>query len=154
MISNHKIKDYFKDFNFIIYFILVLCILGLVRNIVFLNNYHALGQDVNSIFIAMISIYVAQILLMLLKCWQVAFISLIQVIFCIYVFPDFSILPFSAVIKFIFFDSLAEGNYAWADFINFMFISFGFSMEIIKTYLLYVYFPPTKKHREIAESLK
>lgn len=140
-----KIQNYFKSFNFIIYFILVLCILGLIRNIIFLKSYHALGQDANSIFIAMISIYFAQIALILLKQWQVCIISLIQVIFCIYVFPDFSILPFSAVLKFIFFNRLIEGNYAWATFINFMFISFGFSMEILKTYLLYIYFPRTKK---------
>ena len=138
-------KNYFKDFDFIVYFILVLCALGLFRNIVFLNNYHALGQDVNSVLIAMISIYFVQILLILLKQWQVYLISLIQVIFCIYIFPDFSILPFSAVLKFIFFDRLTEGNYAWASFINFMFISFGFSMEILKTYLLYIYFPRNKK---------
>ena len=142
--SYKKIKIYFKSFNFIIYFILVLCILGLIRNIIFLKSYHALGQDANSIFIAMISIYFAQIALILLKQWQVCFISLIQVIFCIYIFPDFSILPFSAVLKFIFFDRLTEGNYAWASFINFMFISFGFSVEIIKTYLLYIYFPRNK----------
>ena len=140
-----KIKNYFKSFNFIIYFILVLCFLGLFRNIIFLKNYHALGQDVNSIFIAMISIYFAQIMLILLKQWQVYLISLIQAIFCIYVFPDFSILPFSAVLKFIFFDRLIEGNYAWANFINFAFISFGFSVELIKTYLLYIYFPRNVK---------
>lgn len=140
-------KNYFKDFDFIVYFILVLCALGLFRNIVFLNNYHALGQDVNSIFIAMIMIYFSQIILILTKRWQVSFISLIQVIFCIYVYPDFSILPFSAVVKFVFFDRLIEGNYAWANFINFMFISFGFSVEIIKTYLLYVYFPRNAKQQ-------
>lgn len=140
-----KIKNYFKDFNFIIYFILVLCTLGLVRNILFLNNYHALGQDVNSIFIAMISIYFAQIALILLKQWQVYIISLIQVIFCIYIYPDFSVLPINAVIKFVCFNHVTEGNYAWASFINFMFISFGFSMEMIKTYLLYVYFPRNTK---------
>lgn len=143
--KSKEIKNYFKNFNFIIYFILILCILGLVRNIIFFKTYHALGQDASSIFIAMISIYFAQIALILLKRWQVYIISLIQVIFCIYVFPDFSILPFSAVLKFIFFNRLIEGNYAWATFINFMFISFGFSMEILKTYLLYIYFPRTKK---------
>ncbi len=144
-LNYNNIKNYFKSFNFIIYFILTLCLLGLFRNAIFLKNYHALGQDVNSVLIAMISIYFVQILLILLKQWQVWFISLIQVIFCIYIFPDFSILPFSAVLKFIFFDRLTEGNYAWASFINFMFISFGFSMEIIKTYLLYIYFPRNKK---------
>lgn len=146
MESNYtKIKNYLKSFNFVTYFILVLCILGLFRNIIFLNTYHSLGQDVNNILIAMISLYFAQILLILSKQWQVYLISLIQVIFCIYVYPDFSILPFSAVLKFIFFNRLTEGNYAWASFINFMFISFGFSVEIIKTYLLYVYFPRNKK---------
>ena len=139
------IKNYFGSFNFMTYFILVLCFLGLLRNIIFLNSYHALGQDTTNIFIAMISIYSSQIILILLKQWQVSFISLLQVIFCIYVFPDFSILPFSAVIKFIFFSNIIEDNYAWANFINFMFISFGFSVEIIKTYLLYVYFPRNTK---------
>lgn len=140
-----KIKDYFKSFNFVTYFILVLCILGLFRNIIFIRSYQALGQDAEIIFVAMIAIYFAQIMMILLKQWQVFLISLIQVIFCIYVFPDFSIMPFSAVIKFIFFNRLIEGNYAWATFINFMFISFGFSVEIIKTYLLYIYFPRNKK---------
>ena len=146
-----KIKNYFKSFNFISYFILVLCALGSFRNIVFLCNYHSLGQDVNSIFIAMITIYFAQIAFILLKQWQVWLISLIQVIFCIYVYPDFSILPFSAVLKFIFFNRIIEGNYAWASFINFMFISFGFSVEILKTYLLYVYFPRGKKKLQTLE---
>lgn len=149
MISNYKkIKNYFESFNFITYFILILCVLGLFRNLLFLNSYHALGQDVNNILIAMISIYSAQIIFILLKQWQVTIISLIQVIFCIYVFPDFSIIPFSAIIKFIFFDRLTEGSYAWANFINIMFVSFGFSVEILKTYLLYIYFPP-KRNKKI-----
>ena len=143
--KNTKIKDYLKSFNFITYFILVLCALGLIRNTLFLKNFHALGQDASNLFIAMIAIYFAQILLILAKRWQVWIISLIQVIFCIYVFPDFTITPISAVIKFVFFNKMIEGNYAWASFINFVFISFGFSVEMIKTYLLYVYFPREKK---------
>ena len=135
------LKSYFENFNFLIYLILVLCALGVFRNIVFLNSYHALGQDINSILIAMIAIYSAQILLILLKHWSVWVISLIQVIFCIYVYPDFSILPFTAVIKHLFFEGIIKESYSWANFVNFMLISLGFSAEIIKTYLLYVYFP-------------
>ena len=145
------LKNYFKNFNFCIYFILVLCALGVLRNFLFLNSYHALGQEVDSIFIGMITLYLAQIILILLKQWVVWVISLIQVIFCIYVYPDFSIVPFSAVIKFIFFDRLTEGNYSWASFINFMFISFGFCVEILKTYLLYIYFPHAEKKLKIQE---
>ncbi len=143
--KNTKIKKYLKSFNFIVYLILILCILGLVRNILFLKNFHALGKDASNLFIAMIAIYFAQIVLILAKKWQVWIISLIQVIFCIYVFPDFTITPISAVIKFVFFNKMIEGNYAWATFINFMFISFGFSAEMIKTYLLFVYFPRETK---------
>ncbi|MBO7605963.1 MAG: hypothetical protein J6S61_05870 [Elusimicrobiaceae bacterium] len=144
-----KIKDYFKSFNFVIYFILVLCVLGLIRNIIFLNSNYAADLDAKIIFVAMISVYFAQIALILLKQWAVFFISLIQIIFCLYIFPDFSILPFSAVIKFIFFERLIEDNYTLAVFINFMFISFGLSMEMIKTYLLYIYFPRNTKKRLI-----
>lgn len=150
MKSNYKkIKNYFKSFNFLIYFILVLCILGLVRNIIFLKNYQALGKEAEIIFIAMGTIYFAQIILILLKQWQVYLISLLQIIFCLYIFPDFSIVPLSAVIKFIFFNRLIEDNYAWAVFINFIFISFGLSIEMIKTYLLYIYFPRNTKKRLI-----
>ena len=145
--KNTKIKDYLKSFNFITYFILVLCVLGAFRNILFLNSYSALGEDMNIIFKAMIMVYLAQTLLILLRHWSVWTISLIQVIFCIYVFPDFTITPISAVIKFVFFNKIIEDNYAWATFINFMFISFGFSMEMIKTYLLYVYFPRIKTQK-------
>ncbi len=143
--KNKRVKNYLKSFNFITYFILILCALGLFRNILFLKNFHALGQDACSIFIAMIAIYFTQMILILTKQWQVWIISLIQVIFCIYVFPDFTITPISAVIKFMFFNKMIEGNYAWASFINFMFVSFGFSVEMIKTYLLYVYSPREKE---------
>ncbi len=137
----YKALKSYLDFNFCIYFILVLCFLGVFRNTIFLTRYHALGQNIDDVFIAMIAIYAAQILLILLKQWAVWIISLIQVGFCIYVYPDFSILPFSAVIKYIFFTGISESSYTWAKFISFMLVSFGFSVEILKTYLLYIYFP-------------
>lgn len=144
---NKKITAYLKGFNLWVYFILILCGLGLFRNTVFLKAFHPLGQEVDSIFLAMIMLYFAQIVLIFMRRWIVWIISLIQVIFCIYVYPDFSILPLSAVMKFVFFEGLIERSYAWANFINFMFISFGFSVEILKTYLLYIYFPRSKKQK-------
>ncbi len=143
-----KIKNYLKSFNFLTYFILALCCLGLFRNIAFYKNYHPLGQEVNSVFIAMMVLYLAQILLMLMKRWEVWTISLLQVIFCIYVFPDFSFTPFIAILKHMVFEGLASKGYGWAHFLNFAFVSLGFSTEIIKTYLLYVYFPKIKKQKE------
>lgn len=141
-----KIKDYLKSFNFLTYFILVLCILGLVRNITFYRTYHPLGQEMmNSVFLAMIMIYAAQFALILMKHWVVWVISAIQVLFCIYVYPDFSFMPFIAVAKHFIFESLASKGYGWAHFLNFTFISLGFSVEIIKTYLLYIYFPRKSK---------
>ncbi len=140
-----KIKAYFQGFNFLIYFILLLCLLGLFRNTVFLKAFHPLGQEVDTIFLAMMMLYFAQIFLILMRQWAVWIVSLIQVIFCIYVYPDFSILPLSAVMKFVFFEGLVERSYAWANFINFIFVSLGFTVEIIKTYLLYIYFPRNKK---------
>lgn len=145
-----KIKNYLKSFNFWTYFIFVLCLLGLFRNAAFLRVYHPLGQEVNSIFFALIVVYLAQILLMLMKRWEVWIISLLQVIFCIYVYPDFSFTPFIAILKYMVFEGLASKGYGWAHFLNFAFISLGFSAEIIKTYLLYIYFPRTKKQKESA----
>jgi len=141
MLNRKKIKAYFKDFNFWVYLILILCFLGLFRNSVFLTNFRFLNNHLVHIFWAMIYIYAAQILFILLKHWVVWVISLIQLVFCILVYPDFSIIPFSAVIDFLFFDGLKNNSFAWAHFINFMFVSLGFSTEIIKTYLLYIYFP-------------
>jgi len=137
-----KLKNYLKSFNFITYFILALCILGLIRNISFYKAYRPLGQEMmDSVFIAMITIYLAQIFLILMRHWVVWIISLIQVIFCIYVYPDFSFVPFIAVAKHFIFEGVASKGYAWAHFLNFTFVSVGFSVEILKTYLLYVYFP-------------
>lgn len=142
-----KTEPYFKSFNFWTYLILILCILGVFRNAVFLHHYRLIDNNVSLIFMAMIALYAAQILFILMKSWVVWLISLIQIGFCIYVYPDFSIVPFSAVIQFVFFDGLKESSFAWAHFINFMFISLGFSTEIIKTYLLYIYFPRTNKQQ-------
>ena len=149
MLTHQKIESYFKSFNFWVYFILLLCFLGVFRNTVFLHHF-GLNNNLTHIFWAMIAIYAAQILLMLSKMWMVWIVSLIQIGFCIYVFPDFSITPLSAVLQFLFFDSLKESSFAWAHFINFMFVSFGFSTEIIKTYLLYIYFPRPNK-QELTE---
>ena len=38
-------------------------------------------------------------------------------------------------------DKVKVEMYGWAHFLNFTFVSVGFSVEILKTYLLYVYFP-------------
>ena len=137
----NKILSYFKSYNCWVYFILVLCFLGLFRNIVFLSSFHPLGVDMETTFAAMIALYSAQIFFIAIKKWIVWVISLIQVIFCIYVYPDFSLLPFIAVIKYLFFEGIVQKGYGWANFINFAFVSLGFSAEILKTYLLYVYFP-------------
>ena len=139
-----KVFEYFKSFNFLTYFILALCALGLFRNIVFLKTFHPLGQNTDSIFIAMITLYFVQIALILMRQWVVWLISLIQVIFCIYVYPDFSFVPFIAVGKYMIFENIAQKGYGWAHFLNFAFISLGFSIEMIKTYLLYIYFPRSK----------
>lgn len=145
MLKRKAIKAYFKSFNFWVYLILILCLLGFFRNIVFLTNFRFLNNHLNHIFWAMLALYGAQILFLLLKHWVVWVISLIQAVFCILVHPDFSIIPFAAVLDFLFFDGFKENSFAWARFINFMFVSLGFSVEIIKTYLLYVYFPRKQK---------
>ena len=139
-----KIENYFKTFNFWTYFILLLCLLGVFRNIVFLKHLSFLNTHLVSVFLSMIALYACQIFLILLKHWSVWVISLVQIFFCMYIYPDFSIVPFSAVLQFLFFEGLKESSFAWAHFINFMFISLGLSAEIIKTYLLYIYFPRNK----------
>ena len=145
MVTRRAIRAYFESFNFWVYLILILCILGIFRNIVFLTNFRFLNNHLSHIFWAMLSLYSAQILFILLRHWVVWVISLIQVAFCILVYPDFSFIPFAAVLDFLFFDGLKDGSFAWTRFINFMFVSLGFSVEIIKTYLLYIYFPRKQK---------
>lgn len=145
MLTYKGITNYFKSFNFWIYLILLLCLLGLFRNIVFLSNARFLNNNLDNIFMAMIALYAAQIVFILIRHWSVWIISALQVIFCIYIYPDFSFVPFSAVLDFLFFSGIKENSFAWAHFINFMFISLGFSTEIIKTYLLYIYFPRNKE---------
>lgn len=152
----NKVFKYLSKIDICIYIILIFCILGFIRNFILLKYFNFNFAYFNTkLFFAMLMIYLAQIVLILMRQRIVALVSLIQVVFCFFVYRDFTLVPIANIIVMIK-DNMfpADLSYGWEYFINFTLMSFMFCMEIIKTYLLYVLTNqlPMRK-REIKESL-
>lgn len=134
-----KIFKYFFAIDNWLYLILAFCFFGFIRNLLMLKF---IGFDYNyfitKVCFAMFIIYFAQIVLILMRQRAVFIISIMQVLFCSFVFRDFTFLPLIQlllILKNHFFSNL---TYGWEYFISFTCFSLMFCLEIIKTYLLYV----------------
>lgn len=121
-----------------LYLILIFCLFGCIKNILMLK-YVGLNYTyfITKLCVAMAVIYFVQSVLILLRQRIVWLASLIQCLFCIFVYRDFTFLPIAKVfnmVRDILFPNLTYGE---EYFISFAIISFLFCLEIIKTYLLY-----------------
>ena len=130
--------NYFAAIDTWLYLILTFCMFGFFRNLIILKYLRFDYSYFNTkVCLAMLIIYFAQIVLILLRQRKVFIISLIQAFFCLYVFRDFTFLPLSnllTTLKNLLFPNL---DYGWEYFISFALISLVFCLELIKTYLLY-----------------
>ena len=149
-----KIFKYFYAIDNWLYVILAFCFFGLVRNFVILRyvgwNYN---YFVTKVCFAMFIIYLAQVILILMRQRTVFIISLLQVLFCAFVFRDFTFLPLIrliVMIKNVLFTNL---SYGWEYFIGFACFSVMFCLEIIKTYLLYVLTNQLPNKKEIKQTI-
>jgi hypothetical protein len=133
-----KIIKYLQGIDGWIYLILFFCLMGVLRNILQINYY---GFDYSNVaikvFIAMIMMYGAQTILILMRERKVWMISALQAFFCFYVYEDFTFLPLANAAKMLFKVYAPNMGYGWIYFVNTMIISALFCLELIKTYLLY-----------------
>ena len=133
-----NIFDYLSKIDNLLYLILAFCLCGCIRNFLMLR-YMGLNYSyfITKVCVAMFAIYFAQSILILLRQRIVWFISLVQCLFCLFVYKDFTFLPcinLFNLVKNYFFPNLTYGE---EYFFSFACLSFLFSIEIIKTYLLY-----------------
>ena len=93
-----KILKYLYQIDNWLYLILAFCLFGCIRNILMLKyvglNY---GYFITKVCVAMLAIYFAQSVLILLRQRVVWFVSLVQCLFCIFVYKDFTFLPLESV---------------------------------------------------------
>ena len=144
---------YFGAIDPILYLILFFCIAGFLRNMLVLSfqgfDYSTIATRV---FLAMSVIYFAQIVLILLRERNAWIVSALQAFFCFYVYEDFTALPFANVFRMLFGDGIIKLDYGWIYFINMAIISAMFSLELLKTYLIYALTVPAfakKKARAV-----
>ena len=112
-----KALNYLGKIDVCIYIILIFCILGLFRNLFALRYFDFNFAYYNTkLFFAMFMLYLAQIGLILLRQRIVVLISFIQVLFCFFVYRDFTFLPIMSEIVIPFKNILTntnQGSYKW-----------------------------------------
>ena len=142
-----KVLNYLSKIDYWLYLILTFCFFGCIRNIIMLKyagfNY---SYFMTKACIAMFVIYFAQSALILLRQRAVWFISLVQCFFCLFVYKDFTFLPLTNLFTLIKNFAFPNLTYGQEYFISFASISFLFSLELIKTYLLYALTDQPKKY--------
>lgn len=148
-------KKFIKYLNAIdgwLYVILFFCVIGLLRNTMQLFRF---GFDYSGIatkvFVAMIIIYLSQIVLILSRERKAWVISAIQAFFCFYVFEDFTFVPLTNLARTLVYAIVPDMGYSWHYFTNTVVISFLLSLELLKTYLIYTLTQDLpKEHKETA----
>ncbi len=147
-----NILKYFEAIDNWLYLILIFCFLGLIRNFLMLRYFEFnYSYFATKVYLAMFVIYFAQIALILMRQRIVFVISLIQVLFCAFVFRDFTFFQLNRAILSIKNYFFPELSYGWEYFISFACFSLLFCLEVIKTYLLYALTDqPKKKLKRIA----
>lgn len=153
-----KIIKYLSAIDGWLYIILFFCTIGLMRNIMQLFRY---GFDYSGIatkvFVAMIIIYLAQIILILSRERKAWVISAIQAFFCFYVFEDFTFIPLTNFVKMGVYSLFPDMGYSWHYFMGTVVISALLSLEMLKTYLIYaltVDLPNRRPHKTSEQSDK
>jgi len=147
-----KLIKYLKAIDWRIYIILFFCFLGLYRNIFRL---HVFGFDYGGlaarVLVAMLALYAAQIILIFLRERKVWVISALQVFFCFYVYEDFTFAPLTDLIKNLMWLKFPDMGYGWVKFMGTAIISALFTLEVLKTYILYALTEELPKKRPIKE---
>lgn len=148
-----KIINYLRAINGWLYVILFFCIVGFFRNIMQLSYFGFNYSNVaTKVFVAMIVIYFAQIILILLRERKAWIISIMQVFFCVYVYEDFTFVPLTNFIKMAVFHFFPNMDYSWHYFMNTAVVSLLFSLGLLKTYLIYVFTEPLPIKKKSAKA--
>ena len=154
--KGRAVIDYLSKIDPILYLIIFFCLAGFLRNLLALSyfgfNYSTVATRALT---AMVFIYLAQILLIFMRRRIAWLISAIRCFFCFYVYEDFTAVPFSNMLKMLLTPLLNSADYGWVNFYNMTVISAMFSIELLKTYLIYVLTdqPAAKKKTETTNPL-
>jgi hypothetical protein len=142
-------KKYFKKIDVALYFILLFCALGLARNLFYLFSFKFdYSNALTKVFIAMSSLYAGQIILILMKERKAWLISALQVIFCVYVYGDYTFIQFGGAVKAIAGKMFPAMGLDWLLFLETACASLMFSLELLKTYFVYALLPFPLKRRK------
>lgn len=133
-----KLIKYFKPVHWPLWVIFVFCVIGLFRNF-YQMGMLVYGADATAyrILWAMIVIYFAQAALILARESKAWLLSAIQAFFCFYVYEDFTFLPIATFVRNVAWYIAPNMDYGWARFWGMTMISALFSLEILKTYLIF-----------------
>lgn len=152
VLKGRKVIGYLSKIDPVLYLILFFCLAGLLRNILSIYVY---GLNYSSVavraFIAMAVIYFSQILLIFLRQRSAWIISLIQCFFCFYVYEDFTAFPLVNILKLFLKNWLETADYGWIYFFNMTVISAMFSLELLKTYLIYTLTDEPAKNKNVKQ---
>ena len=102
-----------------------------------LGGYGYTGGMATKVLWAMIVVYFAKAVLIIAREAKAWIISAIQAFFCFYVYEDFTFLPVTTLIRNVIFHFAPDMDYGWIRFLAMVTISALFSLEILKTYLLF-----------------
>ena len=138
-----KIIKYLNGICWPLYVILFFCLVGIFRNAYQINFFgYDYGTMSTKVFIAMIVIYTAQAILILAREPKAWIISAVQVFFCFYVYEDFTFLPVTTLFKNLAWYFAPDMSYGWIRFMGVTIMSALFSLDLLKTYLLYALTEP------------
>ena len=142
-------KNFFSCFlrlNIYLKIIVIFCFLGFVRNCILLAFQAPHVNMGYRLFGAFALIYLSQVILILMHDRRAALFSGIQCFFALFVYRDFT---FLAVLKpfFSFFAGMQPYGSNVTDFLQYLMASTLFSIEALKTFLIWDFLEPEKHEK-------
>jgi len=138
----------FFRLNIYLKIIVILCLLGFIRNTILLVLHAPHVVMGYRLFGAFALIYLMQVILILMYDRRAALFSGIQCIFALFVYRDFTFLAFLKPVFKTAVEMQPAGTDSFRDFLQYVMVSMLFSVEALKTFLIWDFLELEKHEKQ------
>ena len=143
-----KLSNNFKKSNIYLKIILLFCVMGFGRNIYFFFAQGGATEDGYRLFGGFALLFGAQVVFLLLRDWRAAIFSAAQCFFALFLYEDFTFLPVVKPVFYLFLYAAPDISFQKISVMQYIMTALLFSLEILKTYLIYDFLTVKKNEKK------
>jgi len=143
-----KLIQNFKKLNIYLKIILFFTVIGFGKNVYLFFTQGADVIDGYRLYGGFALIFGSQILFLLLRDWRASIFSAAQCFFALFLYEDFTFLPVVKPIFYFFMYAIPDVNFEQISSLQYIMTALLFSLEVLKTYLIYDFLTVTRHEKK------